>query len=104
MDLYCLILALPSSMTTTGQLPTSALSIPNRSLPHHSASPKMCLPFPPAFMASSTGLGSAVPAFCAASDHKFMIEAYSHETALHSPSLKRFLYSSKNSFGLLKLI
>ena len=31
-----LIRALPSSITTTGQLPTSALSMPNSSLPHHS--------------------------------------------------------------------
>src|SRR5512145_3350660 len=93
MDLYCWILAFPSLMTTTGQLPTRALSMPNRSLPHHSASPKMCLPLPPAFMAVSTASGSVVPAFVAASDHRSMMEAYSHDTALHSPSPNRFLNS-----------
>src|SRR3990170_6102086 len=86
MDLYCWILALPSLMTTTGQLPTRALSMPNSSLPHHSASPKICLALPPAFMAVSTDSGSDLPAFCAASDHKSMMEEYSQETALHSPS------------------
>ena len=61
MDLYCWILALPSLMTTTGQLPTSALSMPNSSLPHHSASPKMCLPLPPVLHGREHWLGIGGP-------------------------------------------
>ena len=77
MDLNSLITALPSSITTTGQLPTSALSMPNSSSPHQTASPKACWPLPPSFIASSTASGSTEPAFSAAAFHRSMIDAYS---------------------------
>ena len=72
-------------MATTGQSPTRALSIPKRSSPHQLASPKACLPEPPSFMAARTASGSTDPAFSAPAFQRSMIEAYSQETAPHSP-------------------
>ena len=93
MLLNSLMTALPFSITTTGQSPTSALSMPNSSLPHHSASPKACRPLPPAFIAGSTSVGSTLPAFSAPARHRSRIEAYSQDTAPHSPG-QRSLYSA----------